>query len=90
MCCTGSTSPPAIQVAPHHDTAIAVTADDSGHLYYRSDYKTLYRVDTATGTVAKFLEMPWAEVNTDIEWAFGSLWVTNFNDDTVWRVDTSA
>ena len=79
-----------IQVAPHHDTAIALTADDSGNLYYRSDYETLYRIDTATGKVDKFLEMPWAEVNTDIVWAFGSLWVTNFNDDTVWRVDTSA
>jgi DNA-binding beta-propeller fold protein YncE len=79
-----------IQVAPHHDTAIALTADDSGNLYYRSEYQNLYRIDAATGKVDKFLEMPWAEVNTDIVWAFGSLWVTNFNDDTVWRVNTSA
>ena len=52
--------------------------------------QTQYRIDTATEKVDKLLEMPWAEVNTDIVWAFGSLWVTNFNNDTVWRVNTSA
>lgn len=79
-----------IQVSPHYDTAIALTADDSGNLYYRSDFETIYRIDTTTGKVEKLMDkLPWAEFSSDMLWAFGSLWVTNFSDDTVWRIDTS-
>jgi DNA-binding beta-propeller fold protein YncE len=67
-----------------------LVADDKGHLFYRPDIKHVYRIDIATGTVKQILELPYAEANTAMAWAFGSLWVTNFDADTVWRVDPEA
>src|SRR5262249_22891785 len=66
-----------------------LAADDSGHLYYRPDRFAIYRIDIGSGQVTKFVDLPWSEVITRIEWGFGSLWVTNFNADTVWRINTA-
>ncbi len=60
-----------------------------GTSYYRPDWSHLYRVDLASGAVEMFLELRWEEASTDIDWGFGSLWVTNFNQDTVWRINTT-
>jgi len=76
-------------VPPHNDGDPALVADDAGHLYYRPDYTHLYRVDIASGTVDMFLQLPWEETPTGLAWGFGSLWVTNFDQDTVWRVNTT-
>lgn len=76
-------------VPPHEGVDPTLAADDAGHLYYRPDYTHLYRVDIASGVVDMFLELPWAETPTDIAWGFGSLWLTNFNQDTVWRINTT-
>jgi YVTN family beta-propeller protein len=76
---------------PAHPVDIDPTlvADDAGHLYYRSDYTHIYRVDTASGTVTEFLKPPWEETPTGMAFGFGSLWVTNFGADTIWRVSTA-
>jgi DNA-binding beta-propeller fold protein YncE len=76
-----------IKVAVHSNDGAALIADNTGHLYYRPDTTHVFRIDTATGTVAPFLTLPAAEVPTSMAWGFGSLWITNFNDDTVWRID---
>jgi len=76
-------------VPKHEDGDPALVADDSGHLYYRPDYMKLYRIDTASGAVDEFLQLPWEETPTGLAWGFGSLWITNFEDDNVWRVNTS-
>ena len=76
-------------VPPHEDGDPALAADDAGHLYYRPDYTHLYRVDIASGQVENFLDLPWEETPTGLAWGFGSLWVTNFGQDTVWRVNTT-
>lgn len=75
------------QVAAHHDVDPLLVADDAGHLYYRPDTMHVFQVDTASGQVRPFLTLPSAEVPTQMAWAFGSLWVTNFDADTIWRVD---
>jgi hypothetical protein len=77
------------QVPKHDDVDIALVADDSGHLYYRPNWVDVYRITLSTGVVEKFLQTPWEEVNTGMAWAFGSLWITNFTADTVWRVSTA-
>jgi streptogramin lyase len=76
-------------VPKHEDGDPSLVADDSGHLYYRPEYMKVYRIDTATGAVDLFLQTPWEEVPTAMAWAFGSLWISNFDDDTVWRVNTA-
>ena len=76
-------------VPKHEDGDPALVADDSGHLYYRPDYMKLYRIDIASGAVDMFLQLPWEETPTGLAWGFGSLWITNFEDDNVWRVNTS-
>jgi hypothetical protein len=78
------------QLAPHGDSDPQLVADDSGHLYYRPDTMHVFRVDTADGTVRPLLDLPSAEAITTIAWGFGSLWITNFDADTVWRVNPSA
>lgn len=78
------------KVAPYLDGDPSLVADDSGHLYYRPDATHVYDVDTADGKVTLLLTLPWAEVSTTMAWAFGSLWITNFDDDTIWRVDPRA
>jgi streptogramin lyase len=67
----------------------ALVADDRGHLYYRPDNTHIYRVDLASGHVDTFMQLPWEEAATGLAFGFGSLWITNFNQDTVWRVDTT-
>jgi YVTN family beta-propeller protein len=74
---------------PKPEGDISLTADDAGHLYYRSNDTTISRIDTATGTVDLFLTTPPAEAATGITFAFGSLWVTNFSYNTIWRVQVS-
>jgi hypothetical protein len=76
-------------VPKHEDGDPALVADDSGHLYYRPDYMKLYRIDIASGAVDMFLQLPWEETPTGLAWGFGSLWITNFDADSVWRVNTS-
>ncbi len=76
-------------VPPHEGVDPALVADDSGHLYYRPDQTHLYRLDLASGVVDMFLDLPWAETPTGLAFGFGSLWVTNFGQDTVWRVNTA-
>jgi hypothetical protein len=60
-----------------------------GHLYYRPDFTHLYRVDIATRP-GGHLHGP-AGVG-DADWprlGLRSLWVTNFEQDTIWRVNTA-
>jgi outer membrane protein assembly factor BamB len=76
-------------VPPHETGDPALVADDAGHLYYRPDFTHLYRVDIASGQVESFLDLPWEETPTGLAWGFGSLWVTNFEQDTIWRVNTT-
>ena len=73
-------------VAPHHDADPSLVADGSGHLYYRPDTTEVFRIDIASGNVRPFLTLPAGEVATSMAWGFGSLWITNFDDNTVWRV----
>ena len=78
--------------APKHtdDWNWAITGDGHGHLWYRPDYTHLYSVDIATRQVSLLMTLPWEETPTGIRYAFGSLWITNFDNDTVWRVDPTA
>jgi len=76
-------------VPAHRDGDPTLVADDAGHLYYRPDKTNVYRVDLASGTVEPFLQLPWQETPTGMAWGFKSLWVTNFNQDTIWRVNTT-
>jgi len=76
-------------VPAHEGVDPTLAADDAGHLYYRPDATNLYRVDLESGAVDLFLELPWGETPTGMAWGFGSLWITNFNQDTVWRVNTT-
>jgi DNA-binding beta-propeller fold protein YncE len=77
-------------VPAHTDYDPALVADDAGHLYYRPDNTHIYRVDIASGTVDQFMQLPWEEAPTGLAFGFGSLWITNFDQDTVWRVNTAA
>ena len=76
-------------VPVHSDDGGQLVADDSGHLYYRSDVTHLLRIDVASAKVTPFATLPTGEVPTAMAWGFGSLWVTNFDADTVWRLATS-
>ncbi len=76
-----------ITIPKHTDGDPALVGDESGHLYYRPDYTHVYRVDLKTGAVKLLITVPWSETPTGMAWAFGSLWITNFTSDTVWRVD---
>ena len=77
-----------IAAPPHHDDwNNALTGDGHGHLWYRPDYTHVYTVDITTGTVRLLATLPWEEVPTGLQYAFGSLWITNFDQDTVWRLD---
>ena len=76
-------------VAVHSNDGGQLVADDSGHLYYRSDVTHVFRIDIASGTSALFATLPTGEVPTAMAWGFGSLWITNFDDDTLWRLDGS-
>jgi hypothetical protein len=33
------------------------------------------------------LTLPWSETPRAMAWAFDSLWITNFDADTIWRID---
>jgi hypothetical protein len=66
-----------------------LVADNAGHLFYRPDSTHVYQVGD-DGTAQLLLTLPAAETPTAMAWAFGSLWITNFDDDTVWRVDPLA
>lgn len=77
-------------VPPHHDGDPVLVADGSGHLYYRPDYTHVYTVDRDSGSVQLLLTLPWSETPTAMAWAFDSLWVTNFDADTIWRIDPGA
>ena len=46
--------------------------------------------DIATKKVSLLMTLPWEESPTGLLYAFGSLWVSNFDRDTVWRVDVSS
>lgn len=83
--------PADVIAAPKHfdDWNWALTGDGHGHLWYRPDYTHLYQVDTATKKVTLLMTLPWEEAPTAIGYAFGSLWITNFDQDTVWRVDVT-
>jgi streptogramin lyase len=74
---------------PQGDNGPSLTADDAGHLYYRPDNTHIYRVDLASGSVTPFMQLPWEEAVTGVAFGFGSLWITNFDQDTVWRIDTA-
>jgi DNA-binding beta-propeller fold protein YncE len=63
-----------------------LVADNAGNLYYRPDSTHVYEVGP-DGTARLLLTLPPAETPTAMAWAFDSLWITNFDDDTVWRVD---
>jgi streptogramin lyase len=76
-------------VPAHGDNDPDLVADDAGHLYYRADNTHIYRVDLASGNVDQFLLLPWEEAPTGMAFGFGSLWITNFDQDTVWRVNTA-
>jgi hypothetical protein len=78
------------QVPKPEDDDVSLTGDDSGRLYYRSSSTTVSRIDTKTGTVAPFLTTPHADANTGIAFEFGSLWITNYAANTVWRVPVRA
>jgi len=85
-----STLKPVLTIqAPKHsdDWNWAITGDGHGHLWYRPDYTHIYSVDIATRQVTLLMTLPWEEVPTGIHYAFGSLWITNYDTDTVWRVD---
>lgn len=73
-----------LQLPPHGDTDPARSPPD-GTLFYRPTGTGVYRVDLATETVKPFATLPPAEAVTAMPIAFGSLWVTNFDDDTVFR-----
>ncbi len=75
----GSQSPRQV-VTPGAVTSVEV-------VYYRPDYTHVYRVDVNSGAVRLLMMLPWSETPTEMAWAFGSLWITNFDTDTVWRVD---
>jgi hypothetical protein len=66
-----------------------LVADNAGHLFFRPDSTHVYQVGD-DGTAQLLLTLPAAETPTAMAWAFGSLWITNFDDDTVWRVDPLA
>jgi hypothetical protein len=66
-----------------------LVADTTGHLFYRPDSTHVYQVGD-DGTAQLLLTLPAAETPTAMAWAFGSLWITNFDDDTLWRVDPLA
>jgi len=74
---------------PHHDVDPLLVGDGAGHLYYRPDTMHVFTLDLGSGAVTPLLTLPSAETPTSMAWAFGSLWITNFDDDTVWRVDPS-
>lgn len=74
-------------VPPHTDGDPLLVADESGHLYYRPDSVHVYQVDRDSGAVRLLLTLPFGETPTAMAWAFGSLWITNFDDDTIWRVN---
>jgi len=76
------------QVPAHRpeDGDPSLVGDGAGHLFYRPDSTHLYQVDLADGTVTSLLELPHAQATTGMAWAFGSLWVTNFGVDTIWRI----
>jgi DNA-binding beta-propeller fold protein YncE len=78
------------QVAVHSNDGGQLVADDSGHLYYRSDVTHVFRIDIASGQAVPFVTLPTGEVPTAMAWGFGSLWITNFDDDTLWRLATSS
>jgi len=77
--------------APKHldDWNWALAGDNHGHLWYRPDYTHVYAVDTATKAVTLLITLPWEESPTGLVYAFGSLWISNFDQDTVWRVDVA-
>jgi streptogramin lyase len=54
-----------------------------GSLWLRTSDSTISRMDPATGQVTA--TYPAGPGGGDAEIAFGSLWVANFNTDTVWR-----
>jgi DNA-binding beta-propeller fold protein YncE len=68
----------------------ALVGDRAGHLYYRPDYTHLYRVDLATAHTESVMTLPWEETPTGLAYAFDSLWVTNFDESTIWRVDPTS
>jgi streptogramin lyase len=76
------------QVPAHRpeDGDPSLVGDGAGHLFYRPDSTHLYQVDLADGAVTSLLELPHAQATTGMAWAFGSLWVTNFGVDTIWRI----
>jgi DNA-binding beta-propeller fold protein YncE len=67
-----------------------LVADDAGHLYYRPTSTAVFRIDLADGAVTPLLDLPHGQAVTGMAWAFDSLWVTNFDDDTVWRINPAA
>jgi hypothetical protein len=75
---------------PHGNSDPQLVGDGSGHLFYRPDSTHLYTVDLGDGKVTPLLELPYSEAITTIAWGFGSLWVTNFDADTVWRLNPAA
>lgn len=87
---TTMTTVDTIAAPPHHgDWNWALAGDGKGHLWYRPDYTHLYQVDIVSKKVSLILTLPWEEAPTGIWYAFDSLWVSNFDADTVWRVDVS-
>lgn len=79
-------APPHLQI----DGDPRLVADGNGHLYYRPISTAVYRIDLDSGRVTPLLDLPYGEAITGMAWAFGSLWVSNFDNDTVWRIDPTA
>ena len=78
-----------LQLPEHGDADPQLVAAPDGTLYYRPTSNQVYRVDPVRGTVVPFATLPYAEAVTVMAVAFGSLWVTNFDNDTVFRFPLS-
>lgn len=65
----------------------AVIETFDGHLWSRPEPGVLARVNPSTNAVDQVLTgLPDGEVTSDIVAGFGSLWVANWTDGTLWRI----
>jgi DNA-binding beta-propeller fold protein YncE len=66
----------------------AVIAAFEGDLWSRPESGVLARIDADTNTVDRVLTgLPRSHITGDLAGGFGSLWVANWTDGTVWRID---
>lgn len=66
----------------------AVIAAFEGGLWSRPEPGVLARIDPATNAVDTVIAgLPEGEFTSDIAGGFGSLWIANWTDGTVWRIN---